>query len=187
MQELGNIDMAVSNHSAREPWLNALKASTSQAVNEWHHSHFSMKWVMMRCIRITQVLAKQDKCVKLSDGTFTLEAVDANVLRSVSCDDMVNNSDMIIWEGCRYLQSINLSRCLGITDIGVSALGHGCGQLQSIDLSSCTSITDIGVSALGHGCGQLQSINLSYCENITDIGVSALRDRNCYCVTSFDN
>ena len=172
MQELGNLDMAVSNHSVRESWLNTLKASASQAVDEWHHSHTSMKWVMLRCIRITTVLVKQENGFKLSDST--LETVSANVLRNVVYDDVVSRRELVIWEGCKYLKSIDLSRCQDITDIGVSALGHGCSQLQSIDLSYCRSITDIGVSALGHGCGQLQSIDLSYCRSITDIGISAL-------------
>jgi hypothetical protein len=35
---------------------------------------------------------------------------------------------------------------MGIADIGVLALGHGCGQLQMINLSKCRGITDIGIS-----------------------------------------
>jgi hypothetical protein len=53
---------------------------------------------------------------------------------------------------CGQLQEIDLYDCQGITDIGVSALGHGCGQLQEIDLSGCQGVTDIGVSALQVGC-----------------------------------
>ena len=86
MKELGNLDMAASNHSAREQWLSALKSSASQAVDEWHHSHISMKWVIMRCIRITQVHVKYEKCFKLSDST--LEAIDIDLLRTVMYDDM---------------------------------------------------------------------------------------------------
>ena len=55
-----------------------------------------------------------------------------------------------------------------------SALGHGCGQLQSIDLTSCRQVTDVGISALGHGCGQLQRIDLEGCDEVTDAGISAL-------------
>ena len=32
-----------------------------------------------------------------------------------------------------------------MTDAGVSALGPGCGKLQSIDLSRCGRVTDVGV------------------------------------------
>ena len=35
----------------------------------------------------------------------------------------------------------------------------------TIDLSGCGGITDVGVSAVGHGCPLLQEINLSHCRS----------------------
>jgi hypothetical protein len=45
MKELGKLDMAMSNHGAREAWLNVLKTARSQAASKWLHSHRSMRWV----------------------------------------------------------------------------------------------------------------------------------------------
>ena len=82
----------------------------------------------------------EEKCVKVCDSA--LEAIGTNVF----CDDMITGRKMIIWNGSKYLKSIDLNHCVRITDIGVSALGHGCGQMESIDLNHCVRITDIGVS-----------------------------------------
>ena len=60
------------------------------------------------------------------------------------------------------------------SESSISALGHGCGQLQSIDLTCCRQVIDVGISALGAGCGQLQSIDLTCCREVTDVGISAL-------------
>ena len=102
MKELGNLDMAVSNHDTREDWLEILAKSASQTVNDWHHSHISMKWVIIRCICITQIHVKDEKCVKVCDST--LEAIGTNVVRPVSCDDMVTTREIIIWNGSKHLK-----------------------------------------------------------------------------------
>jgi Leucine Rich repeat len=160
----------------------------SQAANKWRHNHLSMRWVIMRGIRISHLHANCKSLSQMSDRTF--EASGA-----------VRRSKLWTWKGiknqlsttlyfrgrapeigvsvlaltafCGKLLSIDLDGCRGITDIGVSVLARGCHQLQSINLGGCRKITDIGVSALGRECGYLQSVDLSRCE-ITDIGVSAL-------------
>jgi Leucine Rich repeat len=165
MKEVGHLDMAVSNHGT-------LKESASQTVNEWNHSHISMKLLIMRCIRITQVHVKAEKCVKVCNSS--LKSIGTNFVRPVLCDDMITIRKMIIWIGSKHLKSIDLNHCVRITDIGVSALCQGSGQLESINLNHSVRITDIGVSALGQGSGQLESINLNHSVRITDIGVSAL-------------
>ena len=198
MHELGNFDVAMSNHRRREHWLNLLEADGSQAANKWLQSHASMRWVITRCICISHFLVNPKHCTKVFDSTF--EAAGANRRESASITgalekknwswkrikDLVLSTTLyrrgrardISVSGlaivCGQLKSINLGGCVGITDIGVSGLSNGCGQLRSINLRGCTRIADIGVSALGHGCGQLQSVNLGGCHMITDTSVSAL-------------
>jgi hypothetical protein len=70
MLELGNLDIAMSNHGARELWLNMLKVDGSQAVNKWRQSHFSLRWIIMRFIRISQILVNPKHCLQLYDITF---------------------------------------------------------------------------------------------------------------------
>ena len=142
MQSLVRLDVAVSSTCARKLWLMILESVTCKAIDEWHHCYSSMMWAILRSIRITHILVKFSHRDRISKLIF--EAVGI----------------LSIWKERRYLESIDLSGCRGITDVGVSALGHGCGQLQAINLSGCNRVTNIGVSALGHGCCQLQTINL---------------------------
>ena len=113
---------------------------------------------------MTQVLVDLNHKDRVSDVTFVAVGIACG---GISYDDEVK-SDSIwsIWEERKYLLSINLSGCQGITDMGISALGRGCGQLHTINLSGCDDITDMGVSALADGCGQLQFIYVFSCRNI---------------------
>jgi Leucine Rich repeat len=164
---LGILDTALSSHGYRYLWLDILKSITTKAVCKWRHSHSSFRWLILRNIRVTQVLVSPENCEEVSDMTF--EAVGINQISiALSEDSAISVSS---WERCKCL---DLGGCLNITDIGVSALSHGCGQLQRISLYGCKKITDVGVLAVSHGCGQPHAVNVSGCENITDIGVSAL-------------
>jgi hypothetical protein len=102
-----------------------------------------------------------DLCDKTSDLTF--EAVDTNCSGTSCGEEEIGDGVLSIWEGHKYLQSIDLYGCWGITDMVISALGHGCGQLHTVILSYCQGITEFGVSALSHGCGQLQTMDVSGC------------------------
>ena len=174
VESLGVLDIAMSSHSAREPWLITLKTVGRQAINVWCHSHSSMMWMMLRGIQVDHVLVDLNYKDRVSDVTFVAVGITCD---RITCDDDVKGDSIwSIWEERRNLLSINLSCCRGITDIGLSALVAGCSQLHTMKLRDCQGITDIGVSALGRGCGQLHTIDLSECEGITDMGVSALAD-----------
>jgi Leucine Rich repeat len=172
VQELVLLDMAVSSYSVRKEWLIILKFIMCKAIDGWRHSHSSIRWAIKRGIPVTHVFVGLKHRDTVSDITF--EAVDINVSPYL-CEKVVRVDDSLtIWEGHKYLLSIDLSGCKGITVIGLSALGHGCDQLQTINLCGCQGITDAGLSALALGCGWLQIIDLSECQGITDIGLSAL-------------
>ena len=69
---------------------------------------------------------------RVTDLTFVAVGITCG---RIPCDDEVQgNSIWSIWEERKYLKSVDLSQCQGITDIGVSALGDGCGQLHTINL-----------------------------------------------------
>jgi hypothetical protein len=69
-QSLGLLDMAVSSNSARKQWLIILKSITCKAIDAWRHSHLSMKWVIRRDIRVTQILLSANHRDKVSDLSF---------------------------------------------------------------------------------------------------------------------
>jgi hypothetical protein len=126
---LGLLDNAVSSVRARKQWLNLLKSVISKAIDGWHHSHSSIKWVIMRDIHVTQILVNLKHRSEISDITFE----DVNVNGSqTSCDEAAKVvSTFLTWDEPKYLVSIDLSGCRRITDIGLSALGHGCAQQKN--------------------------------------------------------
>jgi Leucine Rich repeat len=95
-------------------------------------------------VRVTQVLVNPAQQNTISDRT--LQPTGIGDVRSLSSDHVNSSNEPSIWEGSKYLKTLRLDGCQGITDIGLSALGHGCRQLQSIKLSHCHGITDIGTS-----------------------------------------
>jgi hypothetical protein len=62
--------MAVSSCNARESWLAILKSITCQAFDVWHHSHSSVRWMMMRNIYVTQILFDIHRRDGICDLTF---------------------------------------------------------------------------------------------------------------------
>jgi hypothetical protein len=172
VQNICSVDIAMSSYYMRKQWLFILKSISCKAIDLWLHSHSSMRWVILRNIRVSQFFADWGQSDKISDLTF--EAARINGGRTLSGEEIKGESISLIWEQGKYLKSIYLSGCQGITDAGLSALCYGCSQLQVIFLSSCDGITDISLSALGHRCGQLKDISLTGCVRITDVGVSAL-------------
>jgi hypothetical protein len=76
IKTLGVLEMALSSYNVRELWLIALKSITRKAMNEWHHSHSSMRWMMMRSLFVTRILVGVKHRDEVSD--FTFEPVDVN-------------------------------------------------------------------------------------------------------------
>jgi hypothetical protein len=68
--ELSNLDIAMSNQCARQLQLNMLKVDGTEAVNRWRQSHFSLRWIIMRFVRISQILVNPEHCLQLYDILF---------------------------------------------------------------------------------------------------------------------
>lgn len=84
-------------------------------------------------------------------------------------EDVVDGQAKPLNKLCR-LQTLNLSGCSEITDVGLKVAVHF-PELVALDLSHCQKITDSGLLAVGASNGCLESINLSYCEQLTDGGI----------------
>ena len=210
---LCKLDTAIGNADERYLWLHILHRMDSKAVDEFEHSHSSIRWLIRRGAKATRIRIRGTELDRITDQTFAgvssifttnadigdrndnLNDQSAGTLKNHSTmGDRLRSRDVAIetntvvsvrpW-GCPGLTSIGLSHCPSISDIGVIALAEGCSQLQSIDLSHCRSISDIGVSSIAGGCPHLTSINLSGCPSISDIGVSALAE-GCPHLTSID-
>ncbi|KZV15255.1 F-box/LRR-repeat protein 3 [Dorcoceras hygrometricum] len=104
--------------------------------------------------------------------------------------------NVISYHGKEMLSSINLSRSMDFTHLGLSNLVMNCRNLVEIDLSNatglkdlaaaaiaeaknlerlllvrCKSITDIGVGCIAVGCKKLKVLSLKWCLGVGDLGV----------------
>ena len=75
-----------------------------------------------------------------------------------------------------HLQTINLTRCSGISDIGVRLLvdGPSGSQLKKLILVELTQLTDISLLRMSQRCHSLLELDVSYCHNLTDSGFELL-------------
>lgn len=69
---------------------------------------------------------------------------------------------------CKLLVEIGLSKCMGLTDLGIIELVYGCPNLKIIDLTCCCFITDAAISAVANSCRNLLCLKLESCNLITE-------------------
>ena len=210
---LCKLDIATGNADERLLWRHSLHTMGSEAVDEYKHTHSSIRWLIRRGVRATRIRIRGTKLERdrITDQTFagvgSLFTSNAGIddrnptlinggaytlknhstvryrLRSREITVETNTCASVRRLGCHHLTSIDLSGCSGISDIGVSAIAACCHHLTSINLKRCPSISDIGVSAIAERCRHLTSIDLRGCGRISDIGVSALAE-GCHHLTS---
>lgn len=74
--------------------------------------------------------------------------------------------------GIPNLESLNVSGCYNITDIGLShAFVYEMPTLTELDLSLCKQVTDSGVGRIAQCLKNLESLNLAGCCNISTSGL----------------
>ncbi|KAK4782548.1 hypothetical protein SAY86_016650 [Trapa natans] len=71
----------------------------------------------------------------------------------------------------KNLSEIGLSKCTGVTDIGIIQLVSGSSNLRLLDLTCCHSITDAAVFSVSNSCRNLTCLKLESCSIITEKGL----------------
>ena len=209
------LDTAIGSKDERSLWLHSLHTMDSKAVDEYGHSHLSIRWLISRGARATKITIRRRKVERdgvtnetfagvgilssqgthTDDSDFTLNTDYANTSRShiaemyesKSCDITTDiNMNVSVRPRSRdNLTSIDLTGCQNISNEGVTAIAEGCHKLTSINLSGCSNISNVVLSTLAEGCHQLTSIDLSHCDGISDEGLLALAER-CHQLTSIN-
>eukprot|EP00842_Homolaphlyctis_polyrhiza_P001066 jgi/Hompol1/1960/HPOL_000596-RA len=107
-----------------------------------------------------------------------IDAVVANRLQDTSsvpglCDTRIrlhqrsSNACVKKHNAFMFLTQLVVSRCVLMTDIGLTSIAKGCPRLRTLNVSGIPLITDIGVSALQWGCRRLVVIDLYGCRQVT--------------------
>ena len=94
-------------------------------------------------------------------------------IRLDGCD--LNGFELgLIGKFFKNLKELSLSKCKGVTDVGLSATVAGCTRLSSIDLTCCHGVTDVGLSFIANFCKDLITLKMEACSQVTEQGFSKL-------------
>lgn len=69
----------------------------------------------------------------------------------------------LIGSGCTELKELSLSKCQGVTDVGIVGVVTACTGLQKLDLTCCREITDVAIEAIATNCKGLLSLKMENC------------------------
>lgn len=76
---------------------------------------------------------------------------------------------------CPKLESINLSSCEEVTEVGIDALAKNCNtRLLECNLSNCPHVDDSSVVHLANHCPNLRRVSLYNCHGVTDSAIEHL-------------
>ncbi|XP_024362312.1 F-box protein At3g58530 [Physcomitrium patens] len=68
---------------------------------------------------------------------------------------------------CSKLETLNLTWCINITDVGLTALAQHCSRLQSLSLHGLLGVSDEGLESLAACCGSsLIALDVNGCINV---------------------
>ncbi|XP_072075377.1 F-box/LRR-repeat protein 3 isoform X4 [Arachis hypogaea] len=73
-----------------------------------------------------------------------------------------------IGKNCKFIVELGLSKCIGVTNMGILHLVSGCGSLKILDLTCCRSITDAAISTIADTCPDLVCLRLESCDMVTE-------------------
>ncbi|XP_022719462.1 F-box/LRR-repeat protein 3-like isoform X2 [Durio zibethinus] len=80
----------------------------------------------------------------------------------------------VIRSNCQSLVEIGLSKCVGVTNMGIMRLVSGCINLRVLNLTCCHFITDAAISAIADSCRNLVCLKLESCNMISEMGLCQL-------------
>ncbi|KAG3033159.1 hypothetical protein PC123_g2540 [Phytophthora cactorum] len=129
------------------------------------------------CCKIRQL--KLRGCCQISDtGVVALAnsgGVNGLVLLDLARFDLqykFNDISLLaLAENCLVLQTLILSGCDMVSDVGMDWLASGCNALTYLDVSGCTALTDLSLRAISESMLQLKHLNIRNCAKISDQGI----------------
>ena len=146
---LCKLDIAIGNADERLLWLHSLHTMDSEAVDEYEHSHSSIRWLIRRGARATIIRIRGTELERnrFTDQTFVgiCDSFTSDVYTDDRNDNM-HNSVAVTLKSHSTLR--NRFKNLDITtDTNTCTLVRRwvCPHLTSIDFSYCHRISDIGV------------------------------------------
>lgn len=97
-------------------------------------------------------------------------------LQTIKFDGCMISSTALesIGKRCKSLREISLSKCIGVTDNGISAIAACCTELNKLDLTCCRDLTDIAIKAVATSCRYLSCLMMESCGLVTERSLTML-------------
>lgn len=114
----------------------------------------------------------------ISDMSLAVIGYYGKALTDLSLVGLQNVTEKGFWvmgngQGLQLLKSFTINCCLGVTDLGVGAIGKGCPSLKQFCLRKCAFLSDNGLVSFVKLCMSLESLQLEECHRITQSGLFA--------------
>ncbi|XP_069675571.1 F-box/LRR-repeat protein 2-like [Periplaneta americana] len=99
---------------------------------------------------------------------FQNESFSKVIHLDVSHNFAIMNSDLnTVFKYVPFLQHLNVSSCHCLGDTGFEDIGV-CSQLETLNISRCYGLTDKSMEYVSKGCTKLKCLDLSSCNTMTD-------------------
>ena len=133
---------------------------------------------LSRCSKNLEVLYIRE-CNNISDDGIIELTTNCNKLQSlyIAGSSLTDKGLIRVAKNLPRLQTLNISECVNVTDVGIIELGQNCKELESLFVGGC-DISDQGVIELLKLCSSLLTLNINGCNNITDSGIAELNKQN---------
>lgn len=177
LEDVCRFDSAICNKGRRVQFLDIVGSESCifhGDIDQDYSSH-AISWLLIRSLKIRHL-----KCSKMTDDMAVKIADFGSCLQWISLDDKKTNRDITdkgidsIVQGCPYLQTLSIARCINITDESVINISKAYPKLHGLDLSFCRNVTDISIIRLTFDCPELRYLDISECK-ITDLALINIR------------
>lgn len=91
---VGNLDIAMSCEEDRLIWLRCLRVMDANTIDEYRHSHSSLRWVTKRGIRASMIQISESKREEITTETFvgfecpTIVSIDLHDCQNIVAETM---------------------------------------------------------------------------------------------------
>eukprot|EP00466_Bigelowiella_natans_P011491 jgi/Bigna1/140156/aug1.54_g14864 len=89
------------------------------------------------------------------------------------CVGITDLTVQVVAKECKNIQALDLSRCLGVSDVGAGAIARITG-LRDLNLSECVNLTDKAIESIAKSCPVLSRVDITSCKNIGGAAIVAL-------------
>lgn len=114
-------------------------------------------------------------CLGLTDLGIGLVAVKCREIRNLDLSNtMVSKKCLPAIFQLPCLEKLSLVGCYGLDDEGLATLKQGCKSLEVLDMSKCLHISDVGLSSIVNSAVNLRQLILTYSFPVTQCLTSSL-------------